>query len=316
MDKKLFLSYFNFSKKERNGLIVICVLIILISVLPFFFGYFIKPTPYKFDDFKQQILALKQKKVDTNYKFSAQKYHANANYSTSNYADYNNTVEGELFYFNPNTLDEIGWKKLGVKDKTIATIKNYINKGGKFYKPSDIAKIWGISTQQAEKLIPYITIEKTVTENNFSTNTTYANTYEKKKYTPTVIDINMADTTAFIALPGIGSKLAQRIVTYREKLGGFYKVDQLAETFGIADSVYQKLKNRCSISANGFKLININTVTLDELKVHPYCRYAIANAIINYRTQHGAFNNIADIKKVMLVTDDVFAKLSPYLALK
>lgn len=316
MDKQLFLSYFNFTKKERNGLIVICILIITISVIPFFFGYFVQPAPFAFANFKQQIDALNQKKVDTNYKFTAKKYDDNNTNFALGYTANTNVVEGELFYFNPNTLDELGWKKLGIKDKTIATIKNYISKGGKFYKPTDIAKIWGITAQQADRLIPYVNIDKGETEKHFFTNTTYENTYEKKKYTPAIVDINTADTAAFIALPGIGSKLAQRIVTTREKLGGFYKVDQIAETFGLADSVYQKIKNRFSIIPNNFKFININTATLEALKAHPYCRYTIANAIINYRTQHGNFNNTADLKKIMLVTDEVFAKLSPYLTIK
>lgn len=284
--------------------------------MPFFFGYFIKPTPYNFADFKQQIEALQQKKVDSNYTFITQKYGDNNSNFSKRTSTNNNANEVELFYFNPNTLDEIGWKKLGVKDKTITTIKKYISKGGKFYKPSDIAKIWGITPQQADKLIPYVAIEKNETDKKTFTNTTYVNNYEKKKFTPTIIDINTADTTAFIALPGIGSKLAQRIVTNREKLGGYYKIDQIAETFGLADSVYQKLKSRFNITPNSYKLININAATLDELKAHPYCRYAIANAIINYRNQHGNFNGIADIKKVMLVTDEVFTKLSPYLTTK
>ena len=124
----------------------------------------------------------------------------------------------------------------------------------------------------------------------------------------------MADTTALIALPGIGSKLSQRILFFRDKLGGFYKVDQVGETFGLRDSVFQLIKARFSINTSAaLRQININTATLDEMKAHPYLRYAIANAIVQYRTQHGNYMAVADIKKIMLVTEDIYNKVAPYL---
>ena len=116
-----------------------------------------------------------------------------------------------------------------------------------------------------------------------------------------------------IALPGIGSKLAQRIITFRDKLGGFYKIEQVAETFALPDSTFQKIKNRLLLANTALKQININTATLDELKSHPYLRYAIANAIVQYRAQHGNFNSISDLKKMALVTDELFTKAAPYL---
>jgi len=114
-------------------------------------------------------------------------------------------------------------------------------------------------------------------------------------------------------LPGIGNKLANRIVTFREKLGGFYKIDQVGETFALPDSTFQKIKPRLILTNNSVKQININTATIDELKTHPYIRYQIGNAIIQYRTQHGSFSSIEDIKKIVLVTDEIFNKAAPYL---
>ena len=116
--------------------------------------------------------------------------------------------------------------------------------------------------------------------------------------------------------PGIGSKLANRIITFREKLGGFYKVEQVAETFALPDSTFQKIKDKLIITNNEVKKLNINTAGLDELKIHPYIMYIIANAIVQYRNQHGNFSAISDIKKIMIITDDIYIKLSPYLTVK
>jgi competence ComEA-like helix-hairpin-helix protein len=96
-------------------------------------------------------------------------------------------------------------------------------------------------------------------------------------------------------------------------LGGFYDVNQVAETFGLPDSTFQKIKSRLVLTNSAVKNININTALLDDMKVHPYIRYSMANAIIQYRAQHGNFSSIADIKKIMLVTDEIYKKVEPYI---
>ena len=76
------------------------------------------------------------------------------------------------------------------------------------------------------------------------------------------------------------------------------------------------IKPKLFVGNEELKKININTCTADQLKVHPYIRYAIANAIVQYRTQHGSFNSVEEIKNIMLVSDEIYAKISPYLAIK
>lgn len=137
--------------------------------------------------------------------------------------------------------------------------------------------------------------------------------YVRKPAAP--VDINLADTTAFIALPGIGSKLAERIVKFREKLGGFYSIDQIGEVYGLADSVFQKIRPLFLMTPFQIKKININTASLDELKAHPYIRFNIARSIISYREQHGVFAGIEDLKKIVLMTEDIYTKVYPYLGL-
>jgi competence ComEA-like helix-hairpin-helix protein len=137
--------------------------------------------------------------------------------------------------------------------------------------------------------------------------------YVRKPLAP--VDINLADTTAFIALPGIGSKLAERIVRFREKLGGFYSIEQIGEVYGLADSVFQKIRPLFQMATFTIKKININTASLDELKAHPYIRFNIAKSIIAYREQHGIFTTIEDLKKLVLMTEDIYTKAYPYLGL-
>jgi DNA uptake protein ComE-like DNA-binding protein len=132
-------------------------------------------------------------------------------------------------------------------------------------------------------------------------------------YKPKVIEINEADTSAFISLPGIGSKLAMRIVNFRDKLGGFYSVNQVAETYGVPDSTFQKIKPRLDCNIGAVKKININEADINQLKSHPYIKYALANVILNYRKQHGYFKSIDDIRQIDAITEEVFRKIAPYL---
>lgn len=289
--------------------------ILLLIIIPFLLPFILTPEKYDSQEFKVSIAKLNAKQTD-----SFQQNVSEENYATNNKSlekKYSGYESATLFYFDPNTLSAEGWKKLGVNDKTIHTIQNYLFKGGRFYKPDDINKIWGFHKDETDKLIPYVRIEKTIDskeskENNKKENNDNAYApYKKANKEP--IDINTADTSAFIALPGIASKLANRIVTFRNQLGGFYKIEQIEEIYGLRDSVFQLIKPRLVITTIPLTQFNINTATVDQMKVHPYIRYAIANAIVQYRTQHGNYVSIADIKKIVLVTDDAFNKMSPYL---
>ncbi|HSN61960.1 MAG TPA: helix-hairpin-helix domain-containing protein, partial [Ferruginibacter sp.] len=230
-------------------------------------------------------------------------------------AGYTAKTKGTLFYFDPNTISAEGFKKLGLRDKTIATMLNFRSKGGKFRQPEDIKKIWGLFPDEAERLIPYVQIALSE-EKSFANNyTSYQSDNTQKNTIIKTVEINGADTAAFIALPGIGSKLSQRIINFRDKLGGFYHVDQVGETFGLPDSVFKKIKPLLQISGD-VKNININTATLDELKSHPYIKYHLANAIVQYRLQHGNYKAVEDIRKIMIVNDEMYNKTYPYLKIE
>jgi competence protein ComEA len=221
-----------------------------------------------------------------------------------------------LFFFDPNTLDVTGWMRLGIRQKTAQTILKYISKGGKFRKKDDLKKIWGLTPEEYERIAPYVNIavQKTDEHPYFKSDTTSARPVFRK-YTPSVpvIDINLADTAAFIALPGIGSKLAARIVSFREKLGGFFSVEQVGEVYGLPDSTFQKIRKWLKVQNAPVRKININTATLEELKVHPYIRWNLANPIIAYRNEHGKFEKLEDLKNIMIVTEEVYNKVKNYL---
>jgi DNA uptake protein ComE-like DNA-binding protein len=216
----------------------------------------------------------------------------------------NNFSKGELFPFDPNLLSMEGWKKLGLNDKTVKTI----NKGGKFYKPEDLKKIWGLPDGFYDYVSGYISIDRQEQKTEKFTSATQ----EKKKTWD--ININTADTLAFIALPGIGNKLALRILNFRDKLGGFYSVEQIGETYGLPDSTFDKIKPFLHVNGEVDK-ININSCTKDDLKIHPYIKWTLANAIVEYRNQHGSFKQLDDLRNISIVDEPTFNKIVHYLSL-
>ena len=311
-------SYLHFTKKEKVGTITLLFIIGTLIALPFFYAL-VKPAK-AFDDnaFANDIALLKMNDIDSNTqnKYSNKYPQNNDDYRMTNYGGAS-AVKGERFSFDPNTLSEEGWIKLGVKPKTAATIQKYISKGGSFKSAEDLKKVWGLSPALVNELIPYVSI-KEQPKKNFKEYENYSNVtaYEKKEYPKKVIapvDINTSGAEAWVALPGIGEKLAARILIFKEKLGGFYDVAQVKELYGLPDSTYQKILPYLNIENAEVKKININTATLEELKIHPYIRYALANAIVEYRTQHGPYASVSKLKNIMIITDEVLMKMAPYL---
>lgn len=309
MQKRNENRFFQFTRKEKNGTIVLLLIIILLLAIPILFPLLYREQPFdpvalKYGSEQLQLSSpdsVKKQKVFYNntafHKESKQHYEKNL------------PVQLSLFYFDPNTLDDEGWKRLGLREKAVATIQRYVSKGGRIKVADDIRKIWGLHEDEIAQLLPYIKIETQVVDNTAS-RTPVKNTVDPANH---VIDINEADSTAFISLPGIGPGYAKRIIKFRDKLGGFIQVNQVAETFGLPDSTFQKIKSHLKISNATVRKINVNTATLEALKEHPYIRYQTANAIIQYRTQHGLFTATTDLKKIQLVTDELYEKIAPYI---
>jgi len=318
MQKRAANQYFNFTRKERNGTIFLLLVIFLIISIPFIYPVFFKERILAADHPGEELATLKIQQKDSFDKYQSKAYNepGGHSYFQSQKRNNNTSVEhGMLFHFDPNTISVFEWEKLGVKEKTIVTIKNYLSKGGKFKKPEDIRKIWGLHEDLAERLLPFVDIKETAAP-SFTAKQEFTPVKYEKKQALVTVDINESDTSAWIALPGIGSKLASRIVNFREKLGGFYNISQVAETFGLPDSVFQKIRPSLKLDHTELKKLNINEATLEEMKQHPYIRYNLANLIIQYRNQHGNFASVADIKKIMTVNEELYDRLSAYLSVR
>ena len=114
----------------------------------------------------------------------------------------------------------------------------------------------------------------------------------------------------------MSSYLAGRIINYRNRLGGFFELVQIQLIYGIDTTVYAKIANHLSLDTTNIKRIDINKVSLERLAQHPYIGYKLAKVMVNYRAQHGAFKSKSDLKKIILINEEIFRKIERYILIQ
>ncbi len=214
------------------------------------------------------------------------------------------TSEGHgfrLFHFDPNTVSEDSLLLLGVPLYAVRNWVRYREAGGTFYRAKDILKIYGMDTATYDRIRPYVRIA-------------LPRKKEARKEVR-VIDINTADTADWMQLPGIGKVFSRRILRFREALGGFYSVAQVAETYGLPDSTFEKIKPylRCTPRV---RQLNLNTAREDQLARHPYINKREARLIVRYRHQNGPFRDVAELKELYGLDTVRMKRYLPYLCVQ
>ncbi len=229
--------FFHFSRRDRNGIIVLLILICILIILRFF-----------------NVFENKHHKTD--YK----------------------AIEKEIERFKDSTNLKNSYSE------------NYNNK----------PKAFSIKKNKHH----YVNNEK---QNDFN--------YKKYSKENTLIELNSADSTDLIKIYGIGNVFSKRIVKYRDLLGGFYKIEQLKEVYGINDSIYTCIESSFIIDTNLIKKIDINTINELSLAKHPYLSKYDARAIIAFRKfKDGKIENIEELKKNKIIIDTTYIKVFDYLS--
>lgn len=302
-------TYFTFTRAQRNGVFVLLALMLVLLALPYALPLFMQQEKTDFTAFQEEIAAFESQVNALEEKHAAKE-----------------AAAPELFEFNPNELDEDGWEKLGVSGKTIRTIINYRKKGGHFYAADDLLKIYGFDTAQYARLAPFIRIDDAPLMNpleatvyrpkqQYAQKANYPATEKKRKVEPRRIELNAADSAQLVAINGIGPTLSRRIIKYRNRLGGFVHPDQLLEVYGMDSVRLETIAPSLFIDTGFVVKIFINKVSSEELQQHPYFRQQhIANAVCNYRQQHGVFAGVDDLKKIYALDETLLRKAAPYLS--
>lgn len=277
--------YFYFSQTERKGIIALLLLLVAVIAFPAVYKMIVPPVPMDI-----QINSLEGNKT-------RQQNHS--------------ILTSTLSYFDPNTASPDQLKALGFSDRNILSMQKYISKGGRFKKPEDLRKLYGVDKELVETLIPFVQITP-----NQSSYAFVQDSLKHKVRSTKPVELNSADTNALIALYRIGPAMARRIVEHRDKLGGFLSLNQLTEIYGFDEDVLYDLQGKIVVDATKAVVFDVNNVSVEELKTHPYFKYKLSNAIVNYRTQHGPYKELSDLKKIVIVNDSIYQNITKYLRIK
>ena len=245
----------------------------------------------------------------------------------------------ELFCFDPNTADSTALLKLGLRPWQVRNIYKYRAHGGIYRKPEDFARLYGLSAHQYKRLLPYIRIAKeyqmTAAEyvesmgkgerisyykNNqnisydnrrqgINSEKTTPSDYPRKISTGEHIILNTADTTQLMRVPGIGSYYSKVIMRYGERLGGYVSIDQLDEI----EDFPTETKQFFVIDNPSPRRLNVNTMTLNELKRHPYINFYQAKAIVDFRRINGQIRSLQQLSTSPDFTEETIKRLLPYV---
>ncbi len=137
--------------------------------------------------------------------------------------------------------------------------------------------------------------------------------HQEKLKTGETIEINSSDTTDLKKIPGIGSAFSNRIVKYRNLLGGYNNLNQLKEVWGMDDDLFNKMIPYLKVVPNT-KKIKINTASFEELNKHPYIKYKRAKIIIDIRERKGKIESMDRLSLLEEFTDTDTRRLTPYLS--
>lgn len=217
-----------------------------------------------------------------------------------------------LFRFNPNTVTHTELLALGFSHRLAGQLISYRNKGGRFRSVHDLLKLYAMDTALYNRIAPYVVIPEA---NSLVPGPGSDKTPAEVINVP--FDLNLADTTQFISVRGIGRVLSKRIVKYREALGGFVDKKQLFEVYGMDSTVVRQLTEQSYIQPD-FKprAINLNQASEMELAAHPYISKAMARAIVTYRFQHGGFRSADNLYELKTIPLESLHRIKPYLSLE
>lgn len=222
----------------------------------------------------------------------------------------------KTFYFDPNKSTEQEFVELGFSPALASRIIRYREKGGKFRTKSDVLKIYGIDTAFYKSIYSFIALPESTSKFSRKEKTFPVIGAAKEPEKRQRFDLNKADTAALKAIKGIGDKLSMRIVKFRDILGGFVSMDQLKDVYGLDSLVIKKLVEDTFIEDNFMPTrLDLNQATERELSAHPYIN-KMAKVIVSYRFQHGDFETVEDIRKVVKLDEERFQKILPYIEVK
>lgn len=278
---------FYFSKAERNGITVLCVVLSVIMGVRFYFLHQQRPplniviTPMEVGGDRPDSLPVStMKKKEPQVQFVS---------------------------FDPNQVTYKELKRMPLSPSQIRSLLGFRKAGGRFLFKQDVQRLRGMDSVTYSLMEDYIRLP----ERKAVEITPGKKVYAERRIE--VVDINSADSATLESLPGIGAYLASRIVRYRKNLGGYNNPEQLLEIRNFRTETMEQIRPFLKVTKCEPCKLNVNMSDEKTLGNQPYIGFQLARRIVQYRSQHGNFKALEELLKVAGITPEIFQKLSPHL---
>lgn len=224
------------------------------------------------------------------------------------------TIAIRMEVFDPNTADSSTLVHLGFKPWQAKNMVKYRAAGGKYRKPEDLKKLYGMTDSMFQALTPYIYIAREEVD-SVAVDSLRKDSLPrwKEENKDTILNLRTADTVELKMIHGIGSYRARQIVRYREQLGGFVSVEQVLEAKGMENVDADSLLAHFWIDSVKIEAMNVNSVGVQRLSRHPYLRFEQAQAIYELRRKKIRLDSIQQLQQIECISAETLEKIAPYL---
>lgn len=295
---KKFKSHFKFSKQERSGIFFLLLIIVFSQA-----GIIIyRSSQRQVSENSFELNVATQAKIDS-LKQEALKKDSN-----------------KVFPFNPNYITDYKGYTLGLSIEEIDRLHAYRAQNLFVNSANEFQKITKVSDSLLHIISPYfkfpewVTAQK-ITERRFDKPKT-KNELASDKESIQAIDLNKTTADELKTINGIGDKLSQRIIKFRNRLGGFLVDEQLYDVYGLEPEVVKRTLSRFKVlSKPKVEKININIASIEEISSLIYLRYELGVKIIEFREVNGSFTSLDELTKIHDFPVDKIQRIKLYLTL-
>lgn len=135
----------------------------------------------------------------------------------------------------------------------------------------------------------------------------------KAKPIDSPIELNTADSATLRSVAGIGARTVTTILNYRERLGGFLRVEQLAEVPGVTERNFELILKQIYCDSCKIQKIDVNFARPNQLARHPYMAPQTLRKLLKARQLKGGWSTAEELVEDHIMTREEAARLSPYL---
>ena len=288
--KKLNTSHLYFTRSERDGIIFLVLLILSLGGVYYLVDF---SQPSNLDTNSSSLLKL-QRELDSIRSIQLE------------------AKQPKIYPFNPNFLTDYRAYTLGIPADAVDKLTAFRAQNKWVNSARQFQEVTGISDSLLLVIEPYFKFPEWVNRPKpkirFSKPRYIEVSAEKK------IDLNVATAEMLERVPGIGKTYSKRIVSYREKIGGFAAIEQLFEVWGLRAEVIEKVSYQFAVKTPvHFEKMNVNTASASDMATINGISFELAKKIWEFRVLRERLDSLDELDKIEGLSPQKLARIKVYL---